>query len=438
MHDDAEREDIRPTIERLCADLLRRHVRELSLDGSGHRLARSICGFRDAEVDDLHLARVEDEDVVRRHVAMNEPERLVAELQLVRRVKSSARLRQNVQHHAGSDALLRLCEPLRQCRKAFAFEVLHDEKELTAIVPQLVDLHHVGMPDVDHETRLIQKHVPKVLLTCEVREDALDDDGPTEPAWARLSRQEELGHATSGQEASDLVLPDHSAVRAGGGHSGLSVASDRQMPLRTFSALPRREGMSSERNASPKQTLEDLRIASPCKADWTKMAGDERVRFCGSCEKYVYNVTGLSRPEAEALVSGQGEVCVRLSRRADGTVITNDCPVGATSKARRLKVAALATGGLLAASALLLRNRVFADEAEPPQAKAHLDDLDLGASPAKPSTGGSFWSDLAKLVRKEPEPHVLMGDISEPLPPPPVMGGISRPHSEDQPVLPGH
>ncbi len=187
--------------------------------------------------------------------------------------------------------------------------------------------------------------------------------------------------------------------------------------------------MSSERTTSSKpQTLEDIRIASPCKADWAKMVGDERVRFCGSCEKYVYNMTGLSRAEAEDLVSGQGEVCVRLSRRADGTVITNDCPVGATSKARRLKAAALATGGLLAASALLLRNRVFADETVAPQAKTHLDQLELEAPRTEPSTGGSFWSDLAKLVRKGPEPQVLMGDIE----PAPQMGGIGMPRHKNE------
>ncbi len=44
----------------------------------------------------------------------------------------------------------------------------------------------------------------------------------------------------------------------------------------------------------------------------------------------------MSRADALALVQQhEGEMCVRLARRTDGTLITNDCPVGIQSKARR-------------------------------------------------------------------------------------------------------
>ena len=48
--------------------------------------------------------------------------------------------------------------------------------------------------------------------------------------------------------------------------------------------------------------LEKLRIANPCPARWEEMQGDERVRFCGTCKKSVYNLSALQRSEAEALV----------------------------------------------------------------------------------------------------------------------------------------
>src|SRR3954452_5823731 len=38
--------------------------------------------------------------------------------------------------------------------------------------------------------------------------------------------------------------------------------------------------------------LESIRIASPCKANWDDMVGDERARFCGQCAKNVYNLSG--------------------------------------------------------------------------------------------------------------------------------------------------
>lgn len=75
--------------------------------------------------------------------------------------------------------------------------------------------------------------------------------------------------------------------------------------------------------------LNHLRIASPCPADWEKMKGDERVRFCDLCNLNVYNLAQLTRNEAVSLVAKTGgRICARVYRRADGTVITKDCPVG--------------------------------------------------------------------------------------------------------------
>jgi hypothetical protein len=75
--------------------------------------------------------------------------------------------------------------------------------------------------------------------------------------------------------------------------------------------------------------LEEIQIASPCSADWAKMEGDDRVRFCRECHKNVYNLSTVSRAEAERLIRDvEGVNCVRLYRRADGTIITDDCPVG--------------------------------------------------------------------------------------------------------------
>lgn len=85
--------------------------------------------------------------------------------------------------------------------------------------------------------------------------------------------------------------------------------------------------------------LNDIQIATPCRANWDKMqVRDESgaVRHCQSCQKNVYNLSMMNRAEALALIQQhEGEMCVRLARRADGTVINNDCPVGLQSKSRR-------------------------------------------------------------------------------------------------------
>jgi len=97
--------------------------------------------------------------------------------------------------------------------------------------------------------------------------------------------------------------------------------------------------------------LSNVSIASPCNADWSKMVGDERVRFCGSCEKNVYNISSMTAEEADRLIAEkEGELCVRYYQRADGTILTADCAVGVRKKRVRRKVAGVAVGaGLMAA-----------------------------------------------------------------------------------------
>ena len=75
--------------------------------------------------------------------------------------------------------------------------------------------------------------------------------------------------------------------------------------------------------------LNDIQIATPCPAKWEDMTGDDRTRFCGQCNLHVYNIVSMTGPEAETLIrQTEGRLCVRLHRRADGTVLTRDCPVG--------------------------------------------------------------------------------------------------------------
>ncbi len=84
-------------------------------------------------------------------------------------------------------------------------------------------------------------------------------------------------------------------------------------------------------------SIENIRVASPCTASWDRMEGDERVRFCGSCQKSVYNLSALNRLEAEQLVAEkEGRLCVRYYQRADGKVLTSDCPVGLQAVRRKI------------------------------------------------------------------------------------------------------
>lgn len=119
------------------------------------------------------------------------------------------------------------------------------------------------------------------------------------------------------------------------------------------------------------RALADIHIATPCPADWNRMGGNDRVRFCSQCMLHVYNLSGMTEREAETLINErEGHLCVRYYQRQDGTVLTSDCPVGMFSRGRR-RVLALC-GGLVAAVAGIVgvrfgpRQQVMGDVAEPP------------------------------------------------------------------------
>ena len=94
--------------------------------------------------------------------------------------------------------------------------------------------------------------------------------------------------------------------------------------------------------------LNNLRVASPCSADWDAMRGDERKRFCGQCKLNVYNLSGMTRYDAEHLLRlSEGRLCVRYFQRRDGTILTQDCPVGWAKIKQRVSVFAAAAFALV-------------------------------------------------------------------------------------------
>lgn len=95
--------------------------------------------------------------------------------------------------------------------------------------------------------------------------------------------------------------------------------------------------------------LDNIRVAKPCPADWNGMFGSDRKRFCGECKLNVYNLSDMTRREAETfLLESEGRVCVRYFQRPDGTVITKDCPVGIAALKRRVSRAITAVFSMFA------------------------------------------------------------------------------------------
>jgi hypothetical protein len=96
--------------------------------------------------------------------------------------------------------------------------------------------------------------------------------------------------------------------------------------------------------------LDSIRIAEPCTEAWSAMTGDERARHCGKCDKTVFDLSQLTRAEAEALLIEKGaNMCGRYFQRTDGTIVLADCLV--RRKRRRVVTASVVAAAVLSGAA---------------------------------------------------------------------------------------
>ncbi len=169
--------------------------------------------------------------------------------------------------------------------------------------------------------------------------------------------------------------------------------------------------------ANRRSPLDDIRIASPCSADWSKMVGDDHVRHCGECDKDVYNLSALTRSEGERLLlQSEGRLCLRIYRRSDGTVLTADCPVGARRiRFRRFVVGSVGAGiftvaAVVSMSMLVTMGKPAVSPAPP---------AEMGQLPVKGEVSAKPWPN-------EDRSHTRMGRIKmgkvRRLPNPPMLG----------------
>lgn len=162
---------------------------------------------------------------------------------------------------------------------------------------------------------------------------------------------------------------------------------------------------------SARLDIDSLQVATPCPARWEDMAGDERARFCRQCQKHVYNFSTMTTTEVEQLVlAKEGNLCGRMLRRRDGTVLTADCPTGqAVVKRKRLQwVAGICAGIALLGTALWARAKDQTEEAERGRVSSELHHR---------------WYELKVKLGWE-QPVALPGMIMMPVNPQPTGNGI--------------
>lgn len=69
--------------------------------------------------------------------------------------------------------------------------------------------------------------------------------------------------------------------------------------------------------------------------------------MCGDCKQNVYNLSDMTRGEAEALIAATvGRLCIRYFQRTDGTILLKDCTIGIARRRRKRVIAAGVAAGL--------------------------------------------------------------------------------------------
>jgi hypothetical protein len=166
--------------------------------------------------------------------------------------------------------------------------------------------------------------------------------------------------------------------------------------------------------------LENIRVATPCRADWNQMTGDERTRHCGDCKKNVYNLSHMTRDEAEALIlEKEGKLCARYFQRHDGTILLKDCSIGIGARRKR-RVIAVGAMALLGTAALFAYKRTRTDEAQVPTCSASMHEtLDtrytiMGLTEAPPPAPPKPQHDMVETLGDiSPNYEVIQGGISD-------------------------
>jgi hypothetical protein len=72
-----------------------------------------------------------------------------------------------------------------------------------------------------------------------------------------------------------------------------------------------------------KSLLDSIDVPAPCPKKWDEMTGDDKTRFCGSCEKNIYNISAMTAKEARKLLfQSKEKLCIRIERDSDGKIQT--------------------------------------------------------------------------------------------------------------------
>lgn len=99
--------------------------------------------------------------------------------------------------------------------------------------------------------------------------------------------------------------------------------------------------------------IDSIEVPAPCPKSWDAMIGENKARFCASCEKDVHNISEMTHGEVKKLLFQSKEsVCIRLEKDANGKIktlkrqfhqITRQIPMAAGILSASLTLSAVAS-----------------------------------------------------------------------------------------------
>ncbi len=168
----------------------------------------------------------------------------------------------------------------------------------------------------------------------------------------------------------------------------------------------------------------------------------DTVRHCDLCRLNVYNLSAMTRREAEDLIAQreafpEGRLCIQMTRRLDGTVVTRDCaPLRRALRLARLAgrrvgwMTTLSMTALVSAACYFVNPLGHTQLADKTRAALGLDALLERFDSRHPPLLGE-WDQSAFQGTVAPGQTVTMGDM---MPPEPLNGEMGSTSDSSTPT----
>ena len=144
---------------------LRRQIADFTLYDTCLSLTETLRGPRDAKINDFDIPIPSQNDIVRAHIAVDQSQWLTLLISCgMSRVERFCRFAHNVGRQCSWKWLVPQFEQLTQLPKIHTIEKLHCDIETVIGFTKLKDLSDVRMRPLSRKLRLIDEHLPKVVI----------------------------------------------------------------------------------------------------------------------------------------------------------------------------------------------------------------------------------------------------------------------------------